>query len=104
MDVGPAAESPKAAAFREFWGPCAELRRFKVCCSARFEPHPPAVDLGCALTHVCIKHSNQPLVWNLRCTGFLPCMLLTACKSERCPLRRLAQHMVWLPKVALMFS
>ncbi len=31
VDMGPPAESPKAAAFREFWGDRAELRRYKVC-------------------------------------------------------------------------
>lgn len=30
VDMGPPAESPKAAAFREFWGNRAELRRYKV--------------------------------------------------------------------------
>ena len=30
VDMGPPAESPKAAAFREFWGDRAELRRYKV--------------------------------------------------------------------------
>ena len=30
VDMGPPAESPKAAGFREFWGDRAELRRFKV--------------------------------------------------------------------------
>eukprot|EP00002_Diphylleia_rotans_P025509 TRINITY_DN5045_c0_g1_i2.p1 TRINITY_DN5045_c0_g1~~TRINITY_DN5045_c0_g1_i2.p1 ORF type:complete len:1168 (+),score=282.69 TRINITY_DN5045_c0_g1_i2:57-3560(+) len=29
IDMGPAADSPDAAAFRKFWGPKAELRRFK---------------------------------------------------------------------------
>ena len=33
VDMGPPAESPKAAAFREFWGDRAELRRYKVRCS-----------------------------------------------------------------------
>lgn len=31
VDMGPPAESPKAAAFRQFWGDRAELRRYKVC-------------------------------------------------------------------------
>ena len=31
VDMGPPAENPKAAAFREFWGERAELRRYKVC-------------------------------------------------------------------------
>ena len=31
VDMGPPAESPKATAFREFWGDRAELRRYKVC-------------------------------------------------------------------------
>ena len=30
VDMGPPAESPQAAGFREFWGDRAELRRFKV--------------------------------------------------------------------------
>ena len=30
VDMGPAADSPQAAAFRAFWGERAELRRFQV--------------------------------------------------------------------------
>ena len=30
VDVGPSADAPEAAAFRQFWGDRSELRRFQV--------------------------------------------------------------------------
>ncbi len=67
VDMGPAADSPQAAAFRAFWGERAELRRFQVYpyCTAKLNsgsaPASAATMITCCVSAGMFATSLGPL-------------------------------------------
>ena len=59
-DIGPPAESVKAAAaFRQFWGDRAELRRFQVCLETCSEMLPVVMVVKTVIPAECVRTSAE---------------------------------------------
>ncbi|XP_013410468.1 nucleolar protein 6 [Lingula anatina] len=66
LDKGPAADSPEAKSFREFWGDISELRRFQdgTICEAVVWPSKTLADrrlvCGKIIKHILVRHAEIP--------------------------------------------